>query len=109
MAASNDVINKRLFLHLSYVQGELIQLPFSVVEDCNQVYLDEHTLVGTAEEPFEGGVGFDFTFTESEEIANAWVATLDTTGIAAQTLNYEVRMDSSTLLYGTLEIKPTRL
>ena len=105
-------VNKRTFLNLDYVQGEEITLEFDVVQDCEQVYLDEHVLTGSLMEDFNDSAVATFTFAESEDNPDAWIATIlpvVTTSLVPQIYKYEIKMSADTLFYGTLTIRPTRI
>lgn len=110
-------VNKRTFLNLDFVQGEGIKLEFSVTEDCVQVSLDEYLLEGSIKESFNDLPIAVFSFMESEDDPDYWVASMSsliTTSLAPAKYTYEIRMTSlmgepDTLLYGTLTIRSTRI
>ena len=110
-------VNKRTFLNLDYVQGEDIELEFSITEDGTALPLDEYTFSGSLFEDFNEVAVATFVFAENTDNSN-WVASLDTlttTGLAVQVYKYEIRMErmddgkTSTLLYGTLTLRKARV
>lgn len=110
--------NKRTFLNLDYVQGEEIELEFYIVQDCKQLHLDEYNFVGSVLEDFNDVPVANFTFAESELDSKSWIANIPssvTTTLVPQVYKYEIRMEHKTngkpdtILYGTLNIRPTRL
>lgn len=113
---SNNV-SKRLYLNLEYIQGEEVYLEFDIVEDCEAVLLSDYTFSGDVIEEFNDTPVASFTFVESKDTPLNQVATIsgaDTLTLVPKRYEYEIRMEHAehgrpeVILYGTLDIKPTR-
>ena len=111
-------VNKRTFLNLDYIQGEEVTLEFDVLQDCEQVFLDEYDLTGSLLEDFNDNAVANFTFAESEDNPDAWIATIlpvVTSSLVPQIYKYEIKMTHKTkgtvetLFYGTFTLRATRI
>lgn len=110
--------DKRTFLNLEYIQGEEVYLEFYIEEDCKYLNLDEYNFTGSIKEDFNDTPIANFIFSESLFSSRNWVASISggiTISLTPQVYKYEIRMEHKTdgkpdsILYGTLNIKPTRL
>jgi hypothetical protein len=108
--------NKRSFLNLDYIQGEDIELVFSISQDGVDLDLNEYEFTGSVFEKFNDDAITNFSFTENVEMTD-WVASIssDITSImSAQVYTYGIKMTScitgkaENILYGTLNIRKSR-
>lgn len=108
--------SKRVFLNLDYVQGEDIELVFSITEDDVELALDEYEFTGMVFEKFNDDAVAYFSFAKSETSSD-WVASISsdiTCTMSPQTYTYGIKMTSDvtsktdTILYGTLTLRKSR-
>jgi hypothetical protein len=108
--------SKRVFLNLDYVQGEDIELMFSITQDGVELALDEYEFIGMVFEKFNDDAVACFSFAESDTTSD-WVATISsdiTCTMLPQTYTYGIKMTSDstgktdTILYGDLTLRKSR-
>lgn len=103
-----------LFYPLNLIQGNTLDLPFSVADDNDEFLFDDYDLVGQVKSSGSSLPTASFTFTEDETDPDIMHAVIvDTSTLTSSTYLYEIRASHKTesniftVLYGSLDVSPS--
>lgn len=109
-------VHKRLYLDLKFIQGEQVSLEFSISEDGDYRSLGEFVFTGNVSDKNNKPLlKFNFGMTEDDNYWLASIKSVDTLSLKPDMYTYEIKGKDlmsgkiETILYGTMEIVPTRI